>query len=227
MGERNTEKRTKYDTDPLDPDFLRRTNEIRDETDETVTLNGKLPHQHPSRVTEQTPTMRYADSIPESYPSVFAPPHEPPMYQPPTQSNFSPNSYTTPPGGLSKLGVSENVASMLPYTPLYIGAIVAIVELFLLPRTEVKTRSHASQGLALHLVILFIGLAFSGASFLAYHSLGSFSWFIVSLCGWLFSVSAFCYLIYSMWLVWKGKDTTIQFVSNFAKWINQHLDPIK
>jgi len=71
------EKRSKYDTDPLDPDFARRAEESLwgasraprpEETD-------PLP---PASVTEEQ-TRRFDEQTAESYPSVFVPP----AYQPP------------------------------------------------------------------------------------------------------------------------------------------------
>jgi hypothetical protein len=225
------EKRSKYDTDPLDPEFLKRTNEIRGETgDTTVTLHGKLKEQAEER--RESPTLRYADPPPISYPSVFIPPKEPPIYQPPIHSAATTTlndsiSGIPSPRNLSKLGIPENIASALPYIPLFLGAIISIIELLLLPREEVKTRTHAAQGLTLHIAILLIGLMFRGAGFLTYYSLGWISWLFVALCGWAFWFSSFGFLIYFMWKVWNGKDQPIKSLSEQSQWINQHFEPIK
>src|SRR5215217_2344040 len=81
-----TEKRSKYDTDPLDPDYVRRTEENlwgaargpRPETD---------PIAPPSVTEEQT--RRFDQQQPDSYPSVFVPP----AYQPPRPPQ--PQPFTT------------------------------------------------------------------------------------------------------------------------------------
>ena len=54
------------------------------------------------------------------------------------------------------IGLPEKWAMILPYAPFYIGVIASLIELFLVPRKEVKVRFHAAQGLALHVVILVL-----------------------------------------------------------------------
>ena len=44
--------------------------------------------------------------------------------------------------------------------PFYIGLVVSLLELFLVPRKEVKVRFHASQALALHIAILIVHTLF-------------------------------------------------------------------
>src|SRR5829696_7189697 len=72
-----TEKRNKYDTDPLDPEFVR-------QTEENLWGSARVPRpEHaeplpPPSVTEE-PTRRFDEQVAESYPSVFVPP----AYQPP------------------------------------------------------------------------------------------------------------------------------------------------
>jgi uncharacterized membrane protein len=60
---------------------------------------------------------------------------------------------------------------ILPYAPFYIGLVVSLLELFLVPRKETKVRFHASQALALHIAILIIHTVFSAISALTGSSL--------------------------------------------------------
>src|SRR3712207_1105629 len=72
-----TEKRSKYDTDPLDPEFVKRTEENLWGAARAPRPEERDPSARPS-VTEE-PTRRFDEQMTDSYPSVFVPP----AYQPP------------------------------------------------------------------------------------------------------------------------------------------------
>ena len=210
------DNRSKYDTDPLDPEFVRKVEEAR----------GATQEQPVSEADTEAPTRRYDDSIPVSYPSVFVPP----PYQPPAnaRSGAAP-VFTGPPSSrpLPKLGVPEKLAMVVPYTPFYIGAVAALIELFLVPRSEIRTRFHAAQGLALHAAVFVIGIIFRLASFLVGSTMGGFSSFALWLIWSLFSLAALIFLIYSMAQVWQGKDYRIGPLAEVTQWINQRLEPTR
>src|SRR2546423_5493244 len=100
------EKRSKYDTDPLDPDFVRRTEEAMGRTGDVPQADESIPLQRDPGTEEQT--RRFGDQMTDSYPSVYIPP----AYQPPrpSQQPFttfgagaqqSPAQVQTPPAGPS------------------------------------------------------------------------------------------------------------------------------
>ena len=64
---------------------------------------------------------------------------------------------------------------VLPYTPFYIGVVAALVELFLVPRSEPKVRFHAAQGLALHVAILVLQTAFGVVGAITGTSVGRYA----------------------------------------------------
>lgn len=208
----------KYDTDPLDPEFARRTEEIAGRT-ETL---GREPQLTPRpNVVSEEPTRRFADQPPNPYPSVFAPP----TYQPPPAAYGAPSTLSKRP--VQKLGIPENIASALAYAPFFIGLVVSLVEMLLLPRTEARTRAHASQALGIHFVVLAAGLVFNLARLLANVALGGFALGMLGLISGLFSLGASILLVVTMIRVWKGEDVQYKPLKDLAGWINEHLDPMK
>src|SRR4030095_14640542 len=159
-------KKSKYDTNPLDPDVERKAEDVWGE------LGGTTPTQQVGGATREVgnssnedarrnvyseaPTRRYENPPLEApYPSVFVPPTYSPPAQYQSRQNVyqSPNPGSTVPTSRSVLGIglSEKWAVMLPYAPFYIGLVVSLLELFLVPRKEVKGRFHASQAIAVHI----------------------------------------------------------------------------
>ena len=171
-------KKGKYDTNPLDPDYVRETEEVwgdgggRAETQEVkgATRQVNPPGNDGARanVYSEAPTRRYDNPpLDAPYPSVFVPPtYAPPAstYQPPTQPYKSPVQHT-PQRTVLGIGLSEKWAVMLPYAPFYIGVVVSLIELFLVPRKEGKVRFHAAQGLSLHIAIMVIQTVSGGVRY--------------------------------------------------------------
>jgi uncharacterized membrane protein len=225
-------KKTKYDTNPLDPDVARKTKEVWGDGDEGggggptqqvrgVTREvGTVPKENSrGNVYSEAPTRRYENPPLETpYPSVFVPP----TYSPPAQ--YTPagaHPYQSPvslrPTSRTVLGIGlpEKWAVMLPYAPFYLGLVVSLLELFLVPRKEVKVRSHASQALALHIAILIVQTIFGVISTVTDTSFGGF----------LFKLAALIFLIISMVRVWRGEPHRIAPLSEPAQWFNDHIEP--
>jgi uncharacterized membrane protein len=102
---------------------------------------------------------------------------------------------------------------MLPYAPFYIGVVVSILELFLVPKSEPRVRFHAAQGLALHVAILVIQTLFGVVELITDSGIG----------GALFGLAATVFLIISMVRVWKGEPHHITPISEPAQWFNDHI----
>lgn len=212
------EKRSEYDTDPLDPGYVRETDEIMGATREI----GRTPHEQ-ARQSEiaEDPTRRLADSPSTSYPSIFVPP----TYQPPPvpMAGPAPAVAPRPSHRVQRLGLSENIASALPYIPFLIGGIIALVELFLLPRSEVRTRFHAAQALAMHAILLAAGAVFRLAQLIAGIALGGS--FMLGFIWWLLYIAAVIFLIISAVRVWQGEDARYPQVADLANWFNRVIEP--
>src|SRR5690242_8362388 len=131
-------KKSKYDTNPLDPDVERKaeqewgfggeqTQQIGGATQEVGNESAR------KNVYSEAPTRRYDNPpLEQPYPSVFVPP----TYAPPTQyQQPAPNAYynsaTNRPTSRQVLGIgiSEKWAVMLPYAP-WVGIVASLVELF-------------------------------------------------------------------------------------------------
>jgi uncharacterized membrane protein len=222
--------KSKYDTNPLDPDVERKAEESWGEVGggaQTQQVRGATrqvgnpPDEDPRRnVYSEAPTRRYDNPPLESpYPSVFVPPtYAPPPAQYKQQRQ---DVYQSPVGNVPSsrtvtgIGLPEKWAGMLPYAPAYVGLVVSLLELFLVARKEVKARFHAAQALALHLAILLIDTLFYFISIITGSSIG----------GSLFRTAAFIFLIISMIRVWKGEPHRIAPLAEPAQWFNEHIEP--
>jgi hypothetical protein len=225
-------KRTKYDTNPLDPEVARNTEKVWGESeDQRATANvkgattrvGPTPENDPRKNLYSEAPTRTFDSTPPadgSYPSVFVPPtYAPPaeVYQP-RESLHRPASL--PHAGsrnVEGLGIPEKWATVLPYAPLYIGVVASILELILVPRNEVRVRAHAAQGLALQLAIVAINLLFGAIGSITGSSAG----------GTIFWLASNLFLIISMIRVGQGATHRIAPLKEPADWFNKRIDPRK
>lgn len=220
-------KKNRYDTNPLDPDVAERAEEVwgEDERDPgtremkgaTRDVGSSGSNSARSNLYSEAPTKIFGDQpLDAPYQSVFAPPtYAPPTpYQPanpylPPQVNQRPTSRT-----VSGIGLPEKWAMILPYAP-YIGVVASLVELFLVPRKEVKVRFHAAQGLALHIAILVLQALFGVLGAVTDNSIG----------GSLFKAAATVFLIISMIRVWKGEPHRIAPIGEPAQWLNERIEP--
>ena len=232
-------KKSKYDTNPLDPEVERKAEESWGESagGETRQVQGTTrqvgdpppawtpdPNESGRRnVYSEAPTRRYDNPpLDAPYPSVFVPPtYAPPpaQYQqphPPHPASVyqSPMEYSHPSRPVAGIGVAEKWALMMAYAP-YVGIVVSLLELFLVPRKEVKVRFHAAQALALHVALLVIGTIFSGISMIGGGDFGKV----------LFNVASSVFLVISMIRVWRGEPHTIAPLAEPGKWFNRHIDP--
>jgi uncharacterized membrane protein len=222
-------KKNKYDTNPLDPDVERKAGEVWGELGGSnptqqvggATRNvGNSPNeQSRQNVYSEAPT-RHFDNPPleAPYQSVFAPP---PNYAPPAQYQSRQNVYQARasaapnPRSVTGIGVPERWATTFAYTPGYIGLVVSLLELFLVPRKEVKVRFHAAQAVALHIAFLIIQTLFGVISTISGSSVG----------GSLFKLAAFIFLLISMLRVWRGEPHRLAPLHEPAQWFNEHIEP--
>jgi uncharacterized membrane protein len=217
-------KKSKYDTNPLDPDFVKNADSGSDtggpETQEVKGATreiGSSPNEDARRnLYSEAPTRRYDTVSPDApYPSVFVPPthSQPAPYQPPA-APYRPVERPTH-RSVAGIGLPEKWAVMLPYVPFYFGLVASLIELFLVPRKEPRVRFHASQGLALHLVILVAQTLFGVIGTLTDNSFG----------GTIFGVAATVFLIVSMRRVWQGRPHHIAPIAEPSQWLNDRIEP--
>jgi uncharacterized membrane protein len=222
-------KRSKYDTNPLDENEVRKTEEVwgqpgsgqttRDVRGATREIGASANESARSNIYSEAPTRRYdTPSVDAPYQSVFVPPtYSPPAPYQPTVAAHAPLTQKPTSRTVAGAGMPEKWAMVLPYAPFYIGVVVSLIVLFLTPREEVRVRFHASQGLALHLAILVVQTLFGILAAITDNSIG----------GKLFGVAALIFLVVSMLRVWKGEPHHIAPVNEFTQWFNQHIKPRK
>jgi uncharacterized membrane protein len=220
-------KKSKYDTNPLDPDFVKNTEEVRGEagsSPETQEVKGATREVGSSanetarrNIYSEAPTRRY-DNFPldAPYPSIFVPPtYSPPTPYQPAPTPYRPLDQKPTTRSVAGIGLPEKWAMMLPYTPFYIGVVPALLELLLVPRREAKVRFHAAQALALQAAIGAIRTLFGLVALITGSSIG----------GSLFKLASIVFLIISMIRVWKGKPHQIAPIAEPAHWFNEHIEP--
>lgn len=217
-------KKSKYDTNPLDPDVERKAEESRGAGNPTQQVGGatrqvgKSPNENARQnAYSEAPTRRYENPpIETSYPSVFVPP----TYAPPAQyQQTGPNAYPSPVNPPTSrpvigIGIPEKWAVLLAYAP-GIGIVASLVELFLASRRETRVRFHASQALALHIAFLIISTIFGVIGTLSGSDFG----------GILFKAATTVFLIISMVRVWRGEPHRIAPLAEPAQWFNDHIEP--
>lgn len=223
-------KKSKYDTNPLDPDFVKNaeqawgasgeaaggpgTQEVKGATRE---IGSSANENARANVYSEAPTRRY-DNVPldSPYPSIFVPPtHSQPAPYQPAPTPYRPVNQKPGSRSVAAIGLPEKWASMLPYAPAFIGVVVSLIELFLVPRKELRVRFHAAQGLALHIAILVVQTLFGVVGTITGSSIG----------GTLFGIAAFIFLIVSMIRVWKGEPHHIAPLADPGQWFNEHIEP--
>jgi uncharacterized membrane protein len=225
-------KKSKYDTNPLDPDVERKAEEVWGELGgsggaPTQQVGGATrevdnsPNENARRnVYSEAPTRRYDNAPLEApYPSVFVPPtYAPPakQYQQPGQQPYHAAAYSAPSRSrpVAGIGIPEKWALLLDYFP-YVGLVASVIELLLVPRREIKVRFHASQALALQIAILIIQKVLDAITLLSGSGFGSK----------LFGIAATIFLVISMIRVWKGESHQIPPLAEPGKWFNQHIEP--
>lgn len=238
-------EKSKYDTNPLDPDYARRTDDVwgarRSENGAASTedISGatremaRTPNEQARKHEHaEAPTRRYDQPLPSSYPSVFIPPpaHPPAAYGATAQAAAAATSAAgQPPTSRTVPGINlpENVTMVLPYIPFYLGAILGAIELFLVPRSETRTRFHAAQGLALHLVVLVIGFLLRFSGNLVSNTLGGVASAMLGVASLLFGLAALVFFIISIIRVWKGEEHRLTPLDDATRWLNEKIEPRK
>lgn len=238
-------KRSKYDTNPLDEDFVERADDSFGASHagpQTEKVFGGPTHEINTDADtvrayseSEAPTRHIGDKV-TSYPSVFVPPtprpqptYQPPrmpaaeIYQPP--ASLPPNVYQPSPLAIEKpgahkvsgLGIPERWAVMLPYLPFWLAIVASVIELLLVPRTESRVRFHASQGMALQVVITAISTLLTLVGLISGRFTGTS----------IFNFATFIFLIISMIRVFKGKSLVIPLLDEPRKWLDEKIKPRK
>ncbi len=228
-----SEKRSKYDTDPLDPEFVRGTEHIGGATTHLEPAPGEQPRSFPFA---DAPTQRYANTashVGDNRATEFR------TAAPPAGNPYA-DSFNTAPSSLPSMnpqrphtrtvtgtGLPENALITAAYAPLFIGIIPALAELFLVPRSEPRVRFHAAQALALHIGIFALGTLLQFVGGLVSFALGGFGSFLSGLASVGLVIGSSVFLVMLMMRAWKGTIAPIESLTAAARWLNQKIEPRK
>lgn len=208
---------SKYDTNPLDPDFPRKAAHSASvssgqQTQVLSDVNAETRTFKPGA--GEDPTMRYENgSFNDAY-NNYA--YAQPQAQPPATFHDPQSPAIEKPSNrkVAGVGIPENILMILPYAPLYIGLVASILQLVFVPQSETKVRFHAAQGLAVHVAILAVIFILSIVdNFTGWAELGSS----------VFSIAATVFLIVTMVRVWKGKPVHFESVDSLANWFSEKI----
>lgn len=222
------EKKSKYDTNPLPEEVVRRAEEAFGDTDnlpnspETRSFARKPETNNAS---SEAPTRHFKERYDEPYHSVFNEQFgQTPTGQPITHSQtqakterYTPEKLPLTSRLVEGLNLPENIVMVAPYVPFTLGAIAALVFLFLVPRHETRVRFHAAQGLALHIVTFVISTLLGIIASIAGNGIGSA----------IFGVASTIFFIISIIRVWKGEPHHIAPIDDATNWLNEKINPRK
>jgi uncharacterized membrane protein len=211
---------TKYDTNPLDPDFPEKARAAAagDAEIETQTLpyKGGETRRFPEAAQTEEQTRKFApDDV-----SAYSAPYSPPFNGQYVPTNYQPYGFANADQSISRkverIGLPENILTALPYIPWYIGMIAGLLVLFLVPKSETKVRFHAAQGLAAHIGILIITTILGViANFTGVAQAGNV----------IFQIVTTVMLVIFAIKAWQGKPIHIESIDGLTNWLEEKITP--
>lgn len=205
---------TKYDTNPLDPNFPEKAKTSA----EAETVTSALPYagaetrQFAPMTEEQT--RKFASPELNGLSSPYDGQYTPANFQPVSFGNVDQSISRQ----VSKVGLPENIMTAVPYIPFYLGMVAGILILLFLPKSEAKVRFHAAQGLAAHVAVLVVSTILGVLS-----QVTDFADFGSS----IFSVVTMVVLIIFAFKAWKGRPVHIESIEELTSWLEEKIGPIK
>lgn len=244
-----SDKRSKYDTDPLDPDYARRTGEMSGgatgmmEDAPTEHLSGATRPMQPADQARlnpegEAPTRLIDEKLAQPYQSVFVPP----AYQPPRQStfgqqqppqNFAPQGYAPPPPphhpqqSYAPPAAKERTVSGLGIPEKFACALpyapfkigLVVSVIELLITPRAEGRTRFHAAQGLALQLVILVVQIA-LSIVGTVGGGNFG-------GFIFGIAALVFLIYSLIRVWRGDDYRIAPLEDAVRWLNTQINPNK
>jgi uncharacterized membrane protein len=203
---------SKYDTNPLDPDFPEKAKAAAETEVATRVLDnhGVGTRQFAEPGEEQTRKFNPANT------TGYAPPYTG-QYVP---ANYQPAEFASVNRSISrkvdKVGLPENILVALAYFPFTIGLVAGLLELIFVPKHEAKVRFHAAQGLAAHIGYLIISTVLG--------IMGNIAGPAETGSG-IFQVAATVMFIIFVIKAWKGKPIHLAFLDDLTNWLDDKISP--
>ena len=203
---------TKYDTNPLDPEFPEKTKA----TAEAEVATRALPYsaaqtrQFAGAAPTEEQTRRFAPPDLNGFSSPYDGQYTPANYQPVSFGNVDQSISRR----VAKVGLPENIMTALPYIPWYLGMVAGLLILLFLPKSEAKVRFHAAQGLAAHIAILVVSTILGVLS-----QVTDFAKFGNG----IFIAVTMVMLIIFAFKAWKGRPVHIESIEELTNWLEDKI----
>jgi uncharacterized membrane protein len=204
---------SKYDTNPLDPDFPEKVKAAAAAEVATQTLphHGAETRHFPPDAHPEEQTRRFAG--PTDFQQPFTGQNVPAAYAPAAVGSSETKSRK-----VEKLGLPENMVIAAPYIPWFIGFVAGLLVLLLVPKSEQKVRFHAAQGLAAHIGIFIVTTILGIIGNVAD---------IATAGGAIFTLVTSIMLVIFAIKAWRGRPVHIESVEGLTNWLEEKIKPIK
>jgi len=203
---------SKYDTNPLDPEFPEKAKAAAASGATTNVLpeNRFATAEFPTSFDTEEQTRQFGKGDVSAYSSPYNGQYIPADYRAAAFADMNKSSSRK----VEKVGLPENILTALPYLPFQIGLVAGILELLFVPKSEAKVRFHAAQGLAAHFAILIVTSVLGILSNLTgLANAGSL----------IFSGIATAMLIFFTFKAWRGKPIHIESIEDLTNWLEEKI----
>lgn len=202
---------SKYDTNPLDPEFPERAKAAAASGATTNVLpeNRFATAEFPTSFDTEEQTRKFGEQDVSAYSSPYNGQYIPADYRTAAFADMNRSSSRK----VEKVGLPENILTALPYLPFSIGLVAGVLELLFVPSSETKVRFHAAQGLAAHIAILIVSAVLGIAGNITNSNFGGF----------LFGTFATVMLIIFTIKAWRGKPIHIESIDSLTNWLEEKI----
>lgn len=203
---------TKYDTNPLDPDFPEKAKAAAASSGATTNVlpeNRFATAEYPTSFDTEEQTRRFREQDVSAYSSPYNGQYIPADYRAAAFADMNKSSSRK----VAKVGLPENILTALPYLPFSIGLVAGVLELLFVPSSETKVRFHAAQGLAAHIAILIVSAVLGIVGNVTGANFGGF----------LFGTFATVMLIIFTIKAWRGKPIHIESIDALTNWLEEKI----
>jgi uncharacterized membrane protein len=202
---------TKYDTNPLDPEYPEKAKAAAASGATTNALpeNRFATSQYPPSFDTEQQTRKFGEGDVSAYSSPYNGQYVPANYRGAAFADMNQSSSRK----VAKIGLPENILTALPYLPFSIGLIAGVLELLFVPNTETKVRFHAAQGLAAHIAILIVSAVLGIVGNITGSNFGGF----------LFGTFTTVMLIIFAIKAWRGKPIHIESIDALTNWLEEKI----
>ncbi len=203
---------TKYDTNPLDPEFPEKVKAAAEAEVATRALpfTAAETRQFAGAAPTEEQTRRFGSPDLNGFSSAYDGQYTPANYQPVSFGNVDQSISRR----VAKVGLPENIMTALPYIPWYLGMVAGLLILLFLPKSEAKVRFHAAQGLAAHIAILVVSTILGILS-----QVTDFADFGNG----IFNVVTMVMLIIFAFKAWKGRPVHIESIEELTNWLEDKI----